>query len=145
MVGAACPRILPEGPPAPSIRLPRASMTISSTWPISVCTDGKSPMIIFDDADIDNALNAALVANFYSTGQVCSNGTRVFVQSAMHDEFVERLAERTQAIRVGDPFDPETQMGPLVSREHFEKVCSYMATAKKSGARHVCGGDVISD
>ena len=106
---------------------------------------GKSPIIIFDDADIDNALNAALVANFYSTGQVCSNGTRVFVQSALHDEFVERLAERCKAIRVGDPFDPETQMGPLVSRQHFEKVCGYMAVAKKSAARHVCGGDALSE
>jgi betaine-aldehyde dehydrogenase len=106
---------------------------------------GKSPIIIFDDADIDNALNAALVANFYSTGQVCSNGTRVFVQSALHDEFVERLAERCKAIRVGDPFDPETQMGPLVSRQHFEKVCSYMAAAKQSGARHMCGGDALAE
>jgi betaine-aldehyde dehydrogenase len=106
---------------------------------------GKSPIIVFDDADIDNALNAALVANFYSTGQVCSNGTRVFVQAALHDEFVERLAARTKSIRVGDPFDPETQMGPLVSRQHFEKVCGYMTAAKKSGARHVCGGDAFTD
>jgi len=106
---------------------------------------GKSPIIIFDDADLDNALNAALVANFYSTGQVCSNGTRVFVQEGLQDEFVDRLAERSKAIRVGDPFDPETQMGPLVSRQHYEKVCAYMATAKKSAARHICGGDVITD
>ncbi len=106
---------------------------------------GKSPIIIFDDADIDNAINAALVANFYSTGQVCSNGTRVFVQDALYAEFVDRLEERTRAIRVGDPFDPATQIGPLVSREHYEKVCGYMERAKKSGARHVCGGDVITD
>ena len=105
---------------------------------------GKSPILVFDDADIENALNAALVANFYSTGQVCSNGTRVFVQAALHDEFVERLAARTAAIRVGDPFDPETQMGPLVSRVHFEKVCAYMAGARQSKARHVCGGDVLT-
>ena len=106
---------------------------------------GKSPIIIFDDADLENALNAALVANFYSTGQVCSNGTRVFVQDTIHDEFVDRLGERTKAIRVGDPFDPATQIGPLVSREHYEKVCAYMAIAKKSKARHICGGDVISE
>jgi betaine-aldehyde dehydrogenase len=106
---------------------------------------GKSPIIIFDDAKIDNAINAALVANFYSTGQVCSNGTRVFVQEGIYDKFVARLSERTQAIRVGDPFDPETQMGPLVSREHYEKVCGYMAAAKDSSARHLCGGDVITD
>lgn len=106
---------------------------------------GKSPIIVFEDAHIENALNAALVANFYSTGQVCSNGTRVFVHASLHDEFVERLAERTAAIRVGDPFDPQSQLGPLVSREHFDKVCSYMDIAKASNARHVCGGDVITD
>ena len=106
---------------------------------------GKSPIIIFDDADMENAVNAALVANFYSTGQVCSNGTRVFVQDALYGEFVDRLEERTRAIRVGDPFDPATQIGPLVSREHYNKVCGYMERAKKSDARHVCGGDVITD
>ena len=106
---------------------------------------GKSPIIIFDDADIENAINAALVANFYSTGQVCSNGTRVFVQDGLYKEFVERLDERTRAIRVGDPFDPETQIGPLVSRQHYEKVCAYLTRAKESSARHVCGGDVIED
>ena len=106
---------------------------------------GKSPIIIFDDANIENAINAALVANFYSSGQVCSNGTRVFVQDALYGEFVDRLEERTRAIRVGDPFDPATQIGPLVSREHYNKVCGYMERAKKSDARHVCGGDVITD
>jgi betaine-aldehyde dehydrogenase len=106
---------------------------------------GKSPIIVFEDADIENALNAALVANFYSTGQVCSNGTRVFVHEALHDEFVARLGKRTKAIRVGDPFDPNTQMGPLVTREHFDKVCSYMAAAKSSAARHVCGGDSFAE
>lgn len=106
---------------------------------------GKSPIIVFDDANIENAINAVLVGNFYSSGQVCSNGTRVFVHKSLHDAFVDRLGERTRAIRVGDPFDPETQLGPLVSREHYDKVLSYMQIAKKSGARHVCGGDPIDD
>lgn len=106
---------------------------------------GKSPIIVFADADIDNALNAVLVGNFYSSGQVCSNGTRVFVHASQHDEFVARLAERAKAIRIGNPFDPETQMGPLVSREHFEKVLHYMSIAMESGARHVCGGEAITD
>ena len=104
---------------------------------------GKSPIIVFDDADLDNALNASLVGNFYSSGQVCSNGTRVFVHDSIHDEFVERLRERTAAILVGDPFDPTTQLGPLVTREHYEKVISYLDIAKGSGATHVCGGDVV--
>ncbi|NIS91250.1 MAG: betaine-aldehyde dehydrogenase [Woeseiaceae bacterium] len=106
---------------------------------------GKSPIVVFDDADFDNALNAALVGNFYSSGQVCSNGTRVFVHAPIYEEFVTQLAQRTQAIRVGDPFDPATQMGPLVSREHYEKVLGYMELARKSGARHLCGGDAISE
>jgi betaine-aldehyde dehydrogenase len=104
---------------------------------------GKSPIIIFDDADLDNALNASLVGNFYSSGQVCSNGTRVFVHEAVHDEFVDRLKKRTEAIRVGDPFDPETQLGPLVTREHYEKVLGYLDGAKESKAQHVCGGDRV--
>ena len=106
---------------------------------------GKSPVIIFDDANIDNAVNAALVANFYSTGQVCSNGTRVFVHKNIYENFLERLAERTEQIKVGDPFDPETQMGPLVSADHYEKVKGYMQTALDSNARHICGGDVPQD
>ncbi len=104
---------------------------------------GKSPIIIFDDADIDNALNAALVANFYSSGQVCSNGTRVFIQDTIHDDLVEKLGKRTKAVRIGDPFDVDTQLGPLVSREHYEKVLHYMTEAKRSDARHICGGDAI--
>jgi betaine-aldehyde dehydrogenase len=106
---------------------------------------GKSPIIIFDDANLDNALNAALVGNFYSSGQVCSNGTRVFVHESIYDEMVGRFGDRTAAIRIGDPFDPETQLGPLVTREHCEKVLGYLAAAKESGARHVCGGAAITD
>ena len=104
---------------------------------------GKSPIVIFDDADFDNAINAALAGNFFSAGQVCSNGTRVFVHRSIYERFVDRLADRTRAIRVGDPFDPETQMGPLVSQEHFEKVVAYVEQARNSGARHICGGDVL--
>ncbi len=104
---------------------------------------GKSPIIIFDDAKFDNAVNAALVGNFFSTGQVCSNGTRVFVQSSLVDRFVDEVAARTQAIRVDDPFDEATQMGPLVSSEHCARVLSYFELAKKSAARHVCGGDAL--
>ena len=103
---------------------------------------GKSPVIIFDDCDLGNAINGALAANFYSSGQVCSNGTRVFVQQGIYEEFVIRLAERTRAIRVGDPFDPSTQLGPLVTRGHYEKVLGYMDVARSSGARHICGGEI---
>ena len=106
---------------------------------------GKSPIVVFDDADFDNAINAVLVGNFYSSGQVCSNGTRVFVHRSIHDRFTRVLAERAESIRIGDPFDPDTQMGPLVTREHFEKVRSYMDAAKSSDAIHLCGGEVPQD
>ncbi len=106
---------------------------------------GKSPIIVFDDADIDNAINGILAANFYSTGQICSNGTRVFAHQDIYENLIERLAERANGMKIGDPFDESTDMGPLVTAEHFEKVKSYMQIAKDSKARHVCGGDTLTD
>jgi len=106
---------------------------------------GKSPIVVFDDADIESARNASLTNNFFSTGQVCSNGTRVFVQRGVYEAFLDGLAERVAGLRVGDPFDPETVIGPLVSREHHTKVMSYMELARASGARHIVGGDLPSD
>ncbi|WP_083914006.1 betaine-aldehyde dehydrogenase [Ilumatobacter nonamiensis] len=106
---------------------------------------GKSPIVVFDDADIDSARNAALTNNFYSTGQVCSHGTRVFVQRGAYEEFLDGLAERVGALSVGDPFDPATMIGPLVSAEHHEKVLSYMKLAADSGARHLVGGEVPAE
>ncbi|WP_348630242.1 betaine-aldehyde dehydrogenase [Mesorhizobium sp. M7A.F.Ca.CA.004.12.1.1] len=105
---------------------------------------GKSPLIVFDDADIENAIGGAMLGNFYSTGQICSNGTRVFVQSGIHDRFVERLIERTKKIRIGDPLDPETQMGPLVSKAQHYKVVGYIEIGKQDGATLACGGNVPS-
>lgn len=106
---------------------------------------GKSPIIVFDDADLDSARNAALTNNFYSTGQVCSNGTRVFVQRSVYEEFIAPIAERVASLKVGDPFDSDTLIGPLVSAEHHDKVMRYMKLAKDSGARHIIGGDVPDD
>ncbi|MEJ2478725.1 MAG: betaine-aldehyde dehydrogenase [Acidihalobacter sp.] len=101
---------------------------------------GKSPLIVFDDASLDNAVAATLMANFYTQGEICTNGTRVFVQRGLLDEFLARLAERTRALRIGDPMDPATQVGALVSREHMEKVLGYIEAGKQAGARVVCGG-----
>ena len=103
---------------------------------------GKSPLIVFDDADLDNAVGGAMLGNFYSAGQVCSNGTRVFVQRGIHDRFLDRLAERTKRIRLGDPLDPETQMGPLVSAAQRDKVLGYIEAGKAEGASLRCGGGV---
>lgn len=101
---------------------------------------GKSPLIIFDDANLENAVGGALMANFYSAGQVCSNGTRVFVQKGIKERFLARLKERTEAIRLGDPREPETQMGPLVSAAQLDKVLGYIEAGRREGARLVTGG-----
>jgi betaine-aldehyde dehydrogenase len=103
---------------------------------------GKSPLIVFDDADLENAIGGAMLGNFYSTGQVCSNSTRVFVQKGIHDRFVERLVERTKKIRIGDPLDPETQMGPLVNKAQRDKVVEYISIGRNEGATIACGGSI---
>lgn len=105
---------------------------------------GKSPLIVFDDADVENAVGGALLGNFYSTGQVCSNGTRVFVQNGIYDRFLDRLTERTKAIRIGDPLDPDTQMGPLINKAQHEKVTGYVDIGKADGATLHYGGGVPS-
>jgi betaine-aldehyde dehydrogenase len=101
---------------------------------------GKSPLIIFGDAKLDNAVSGALLANFYSSGQVCSNGTRVFVHRSVKAAFLERLVKRVNAMRIGDPMDPATQVGPLVSEQHMHKVLSYLERGRAEGARVLTGG-----
>ena len=101
---------------------------------------GKSPLIVFEDAKLDNAVAGALLGNFYSAGEVCSNGTRVFVHQSVHAAFVERLRTRAAAMRVGDPMDPATQVGALISVEHMEKVLGFIARGRAQGARLLTGG-----
>jgi len=101
---------------------------------------GKSPLIVFADADLDNAVSAAMLANFYSAGQICSNGTRVFVEAGVLPTFLDKLAARTSKIRLGDPLDEETQLGPLVSATQRDKVLDCMRLGHDEGARTVCGG-----
>ena len=101
---------------------------------------GKSPLIVFDDADVEDAVGGALLGNFYSSGQVCSNGTRVFVQEGMMSAFTERLIARTEAIRIGDPQDEATQMGPLVSAAQRDKVMEYIGIGQAEGANLASGG-----
>jgi betaine-aldehyde dehydrogenase len=103
---------------------------------------GKSPILVFDDADIESAIGGAMLGNFYSTGQICSNGTRVFVQRGVHVRFLERLKARTEAIRLGDPLDPDTHLGPMVSTAQRDKVLGYIETGKSEGARLITGGGV---
>jgi betaine-aldehyde dehydrogenase len=101
---------------------------------------GKSALIVFADAELDDAVSAAILGNFYTQGEICSNGTRVFVEEAIRPAFLEKLVARTERIRVGDPLDPSTQMGPLISAEHMGKVLSYVAKGEAEGAKLLTGG-----
>ena len=102
---------------------------------------GKSPLIIFNDANIDNAVSGALLANFYTQGEVCTHGTRVFVQSEIYDTFLEKAKLRSENIKLGDPMNLDTQMGALISEQHLNKVMGYINSAKDSKARLICGGN----
>ncbi len=106
---------------------------------------GKSPLIVFDDANLDNAVSAALLANFSTQGEVCSNGTRVFVHRDVKDEFVRRLVARVQAMTIGDPLDPATDVGALISEGHLAKVMEYIDLGRAAGARVVVGGRRVTE
>jgi 5-carboxymethyl-2-hydroxymuconic-semialdehyde dehydrogenase len=101
---------------------------------------GKNPVIVFDDADLDRALDAVVFMIYSLNGQRCTSSSRLLVQSSIHDEFVEKVAERARKLRVGDPLDPKTEVGPLIHPRHLEKVMSYMDVARGEGASIVCGG-----
>ncbi|XP_054621450.1 4-trimethylaminobutyraldehyde dehydrogenase B [Dunckerocampus dactyliophorus] len=116
-------------------------MASKGVKPVTLELGGKSPLLVFEDSDLENAVRGALMANFLSQGQVCSNGTRVFVQSDILPEFVEEVVKRTQAIEIGDPLLESTRMGPLVSRTHLDKVLTFVDQAKEEGAVVLCGGE----
>jgi betaine-aldehyde dehydrogenase len=106
---------------------------------------GKSPLIVFEDAKLDNAVAGALLGNFYSSGQVCSNATRVFVHASIKEAFLERLLKRVSVMRIGDPMDPQTNIGPLVSEQHMQKVLGYIGRGHAEGARLVIGGERVTE
>ncbi|MDD9978447.1 MAG: betaine-aldehyde dehydrogenase [Boseongicola sp.] len=102
---------------------------------------GKSPLIIFGDADLDNAVSGAIMANFYSSGQVCSNGTRVFVERSFREAFVDRMVERlTKGVVMGDPLDEAVNYGPMVSQTQMDIVLGYIEKGVAEGAKLECGG-----
>jgi len=102
---------------------------------------GKSPLVIFDDADLDSAVSAAINANFYSTGQICSNGTRVFVQKGLRKKFLKSLARRMKDAVIGDPLDEATTIGPMVSQRQLDIVLDYIEQGRAEGAKLVAGGE----
>lgn len=106
---------------------------------------GKSPNIVLDDADIEKAVDGALLGIYLNQGQCCCAGSRLFVQDTVHDQFVNRLAAKVQARRIGDPFDPQTQQGPQVDQAQFDKILSYIDKGKQEGARVVTGGERYGD
>jgi betaine-aldehyde dehydrogenase len=111
--------------------------------PVTMELGGKSPLIVFDDADLEAAVGGAILGNFYSSGQICSNGTRVFVQSGIKDAFLARLTERLGGVVMGDPLDEAVNYGPLVSARQREIVLGYIAQGKAEGARLVAGGNAV--
>ncbi|WP_026294518.1 betaine-aldehyde dehydrogenase [Salinimonas chungwhensis] len=112
--------------------------------PVTMELGGKSPLIIFDDADIDEAVTGAMLANFYTQGEVCTNGTRVFVHEAIYDDFIARLLGRiNDNIIIGDPMNRQTNLGALISKQHMQNVLSYIATAKQEGATLLTGGEQV--
>jgi aldehyde dehydrogenase (NAD+) len=106
---------------------------------------GKSPNIVFADADLDAAVQGAHFALFFNQGQCCCAGSRLFVESHVHDEFVERMMKHVKATKVGDPFDPETTQGPQVSQEQFDKIMGYIDSGKQQGAKLLSGGNRVGD
>lgn len=107
---------------------------------ISLELGGKSPNIVFSDADFETAVDYALFGIFANQGQVCSAGSRLLLEESIHDKFVEKLVERAGKIKVGPGNHPETEMGPLISEAHMKKVLSYIKTGIEEGANLVCGG-----
>ncbi len=108
---------------------------------ISLEFGGKSPNIVFADADFDTAIDYALFGIYANSGQVCSAGSRLILQRSLHDRFMERLVERAQKIRVGDGFDPNTEMGPIISPVHLDRIEGYIEAGKSEGAQLLCGGN----
>jgi acyl-CoA reductase-like NAD-dependent aldehyde dehydrogenase len=105
---------------------------------------GKSPNIVFADADIDSAVKGAINGIFYGKGEVCNAGSRLFVHSKVHDEFLEKLVGRAKKMVPGDPLDPKTRMGALVSQEQMQTVLGYIEAGKNEGAKLVAGGNRVS-
>ncbi|WP_042349582.1 aldehyde dehydrogenase family protein [Bacillus massiliigorillae] len=109
--------------------------------PVSLELGGKSPNIVFDDANLENAVNGSMFGIFFAQGQVCASGTRLFVQESIYDKFMDSFVNKIQSIRVGNPLDQLTQMGPQVSQQQLEQIQRYVAVGLEQGANLVTGGE----
>ena len=106
---------------------------------------GKNPVIVFEDADLERALDAVIFMIFSINGERCTSSSRLLVQDTIQEEFEERLVERVNNIKVGHPLDPATEIGPLVSEAHYKKVCSFFDIARSDGATIAAGGKTLGD
>ncbi|WP_066013394.1 betaine-aldehyde dehydrogenase [Endozoicomonas atrinae] len=121
------------------------SAAASSLKEVTMELGGKSPLIIFEDADLDEAVSAAMLGNFYTQGEICTNGTRVFVHRLVYDVFVEKLLTRTRNnIVAGDPMDPATNFGALISEKHHRVVLDFIQSGLDEGATLLEGGNPLS-
>ncbi len=111
--------------------------------PVTLELGGKSPLLIFADAKLEQAVTAAMLANFYTQGEICSNGTRVFVEDSVYDKFIAKLLVRVEKLKVANPFDPETHMGAVISHTHKEKILEAIHQGKAEGAKILYGGKSI--
>ena len=117
----------------------------SSLKDVTMELGGKSPLIVFEDADIEQAVSAAMLGNFYTQGEICTNGTRVFLHESIKDAFIAQLLKRVQEnIIAGDPMDPSVNFGALISKKHQSLVLDYIEKGKAEGADLLCGGTALS-
>lgn len=131
-----------------SIRTARALLKASgesNLKRLSLELGGKSPNIIFPDADLERAMKAAFWGIYANKGEVCSAGSRLLVHEGVYDEFVSRLAERAAKMRVGDPLDPKTEMGAQISQTQLDRILGYIQSGREEGARLLCGGERDSE
>ncbi|TYH15219.1 hypothetical protein ES288_A05G024500v1 [Gossypium darwinii] len=117
-----------------------AAAAASNLKPVSLELGGKSPLLIFEDADIDQAVNIAFNAIFYNKGEICVASSRVYVQEGIYQTFVKKLVEKANAWVIGDPFDPRVNQGPQTDKKQFEKILSYIEHGKREGATLLTGG-----
>lgn len=120
-----------------------AQQAAKSFKKVSLEMGGKNPTVIFADADLNEAVSGASRAAFSNQGQICLCGSRIFVEKPIYDEFKEKLISKAKKIRIGDPLQKETQHGAMVSKQHFDKVMSYIDLAKQEGGQILCGGNSI--
>jgi aldehyde dehydrogenase (NAD+) len=110
---------------------------------VSLELGGKSPNVVFADADLDAAVEGAYFGLFFNQGQCCCAGSRVFVEDRVHDQFMEKMVKKARARKVGDPFDAATEQGPQVSQEQMERILGFIDSGKKEGAKMLCGGNRV--